>query len=350
MDDTAPVAIVTGASTGIGYRTARALVLRGYCVIIATRSPQAGAIAAENLNIDAARAPHAPTSQRFLDGASPHQGSALFLPLDLSRLSSVRSFAEALPTSLRSRLHVLVLNAGIAGMGLTRATRITPDDLETTFATNFVGHFYLVQLLLDALRETAARQAFPGAPPVRIVTLASVTHRLVPSTPPDWSAVLAGSSRGHQYAYSKLAALLLAGRLQRELKGTGVAAVAVNPGAVASDIWRHVSPRTGCWFRPLMRLCFLTTEQGCATSVAAATAAEVGGVRLDAPGALFYLSPYAAPQWAQRAGGWCGLLFDLIGPFRGAQVVRPTPLSGDEKAAEGLWAACEAAIARKQAL
>ena len=350
MEDTAPVAIVTGASTGIGYRTARALVLKGYCVVIATRTPQAGREAAENLNIEAARSASAPRAG-FLDGASAHQGSALYLPLDVSLLASVRAFAEALPSSLRSRLHVLVLNAGISGWGVPRDKRTTVDELEATFANNFVGHFYLVQLLLDALRETAARQAYPGAPPVRVVTLASVTHRLVPAAAPNWSAVLAGGGRGGaQYAYSKLAALLLAARLQRELRGTGVAAVAVNPGAVASDIWRHVSPRTACWFRPLMRAFFLTPEQGCATSVAAATAAEVGGVRLDAPGALVYLSPYAAPAWAQRWGGWAALAFDTLGPFRGAQVVRPTALAGDERAADALWAACEAAVARKQSL
>jgi retinol dehydrogenase-12 len=349
MQENAPVAIVTGASTGIGYRTARNLVLRGYQVVVATRDPHAGALAAENLNIDAARAPHNGPGTTFLEGGSPHQGSALFLPLDVSRLSSVRNFADGLPHSIRSRLHVLVLNAGISGFGLSREQRTTPDDFETIFATNFLGHFYLVRLLLEALRETAARQVGPGAAPVRVVTLASVTHRLVPDRAPDWAAVIAGRS-GNQYAYSKLAALLLAGRLQRELVGTGVQAVAVNPGAVNSQIWRHISPRTACWFRPFMRCFFLTPEQGAATSVAAATAAEVGGARVDAPGGVLYLSPYASPAWAQRAGGWAALLFDALGPFRGPAPMLPTLLATDEKAAEALWAACEAALGRNQVL
>jgi NAD(P)-dependent dehydrogenase (short-subunit alcohol dehydrogenase family) len=350
MQDNAPVAIVTGASTGIGYRTARNLVLRGYTVVIATRSPQAGQLAAENLNIDAARAPHSSRGSSFLEGGSPFQGSALFLPLDVSKLSSVRNFADGLPASLRSRLHVLVLNAGISGFGLSREQRKTGDDFETIFATNFLGHFFLARLLLEALRETAARQVGPGCAPVRVVALASVTHRLLPDRAPDWAAVIAGRG-GNQYAHSKLAALLLAGRLQRELVGTGVQAVAVNPGAVNSDIWRAISPGTACWFRPFMRAFFLTPEQGSATSVAAATAVEVGGARLDAPGgALLYLSPYSSPAWAQRAGGWAALLFDALGPFRGASPMLPTRLATDEKAADALWAACEAALARTQVL
>jgi retinol dehydrogenase-12 len=339
QQDSAPVAIVTGSSTGIGYRTARSLCLKGYHVIIATRDARAGALAAENLNIDAARTPlSANPGSSFLEGGSPHQGSAIFLPLDVSSLSSVRAFADGLPASTKRRLHVLVCNAGISGFGLSRERRTTADGYETIFATNFLGHFLLVRLLLEALRESAARQAGAyGSPPVRVVTLASVTHRLV-AQPPDWAAVIAGRS-GNQYACSKLAALLLAGRLQRELAGSGVEAVAVNPGAVNSDIWRHISPGTACWFRPFMRWFFLTTEQGAATSVAAATAAEVGGA---------YLSPYRAPACAQRAGGWLALLFDALGPFRGAAPMLPTPLAVDEKAAESLWAACEAALARTQ--
>jgi NAD(P)-dependent dehydrogenase (short-subunit alcohol dehydrogenase family) len=349
-----PVAIVTGASTGIGYHTARGLALKGYTVVLATRSAQAGAAAAERITRDAAAAA-ASESRSFLEGASVHTGRAVCLPLDVASLASVRAFAEGLPPALAARLHVLVLNAGISGLGLAREERLTGDDLERVFATNFVGHFYLAQLLLEPLKLTASGAPI-GAPPVRIVTLASVTHRLVPAAPPSWPAVLAGTApRGHQYAYSKLAALLFAGELNRTvLAGSGVAAVAVNPGAVNSDIWRAIRPLTACWFRPLMRLTFLTPAQGAATSLAAATEREVGGCALEAQGgaraATLYLSPYAASSWAQRWGGWAAVLGDLIGPFGGPQVQLPTPLALDAKCARELWATCESAIARKQGL
>jgi len=354
MDSTGPVAIVTGASTGIGYHTARGLALKGYTVVIATRSAHAGADAAARISRDAATAARG-ESRSFLEGASLHTGIALYLPLDVSSLASVRAFAEALPAQLAARLHVLVLNAGISGLGLAREERVTGDDLERVFATNFVGHFYLVQQLLEPLKLTASGAPI-GAPPVRIVALASVTHRLVPAAPPDWSAVLTGAApRGHQYAYSKLAALLLAGELNRTvLAGSGVGAVAVNPGAVNSDIWRAITPATACWFRPLMRLAFLTPAQGAATSVAAATEREVGGCALDPPSgsraATVYLSPYAAPLWAQRWGGWAAVLGDLLGSFAGPQVQLPTPLALDPKCARDLWATCESAIALKQGL
>ena len=78
--------------------------------------------------------------------------------------------------------------------------------------------------------------------------------------------------------------------LAAELARDRIAAVAVNPGGVASDIWRTFSPAVMLCFRPLQRLLFLNTEQGAATSVAAATAVEPGGRRLP-PGDALYLPP-----------------------------------------------------------
>ena len=350
MEGSGPVAIVTGSSTGIGYHTALRLAHRGYAVVVATRNSVSGRAAVERIKESVHRASLNET-KGFLDGGNVHKGSAVFRHLDVSSLSSVRAFAEGLPATLTERLHALVLNAGIAGFGIKREERITADDLELVFATNFVGHFYLVQLLLESLKLTASR-AFVGAPPVRIVTLASVTHRLVPRTPIDWNAVLAGRVKGFAYQYSKLAALLFAGELQRQLLGTGVSAVAVNPGAVNSDIWRNipVPSLVACYTLPVLRCFGLSPAQGCETSVAAATAEEVGGVRLDSPGATVYLSPYSSPGWAQRQGGILALLFDTVGPFRGAQVMAPTQQSQDPLAARALWSACEAAIARKMGL
>jgi NAD(P)-dependent dehydrogenase (short-subunit alcohol dehydrogenase family) len=121
-------------------------------VKVTTPEGQAGAAAAERITRDVAKAA-INESQSFLEGASVHTGSALFLHLDVSSLASVRAFAEGLPPALAARLHVLVLNAGISGLALARGERTTGDDLERVFATNFVGHFYLVQLLLEPHRH-----------------------------------------------------------------------------------------------------------------------------------------------------------------------------------------------------
>lgn len=215
-----------------------------------------------------------------------------------------------------------------------------------------MGHYLLATRLLDTLKFTAAAAPSVGggiAPAVRVVCLGSVTHRLI-SAAPDWPAVLLGKSalRRSQYALSKFAAVSFAAELQRRLAGSGVAAVAVNPGAVRSTIWRNCSQGNMCWLGPLMRLTFLTPEQGSATSVAAATALEVGGVRLDGA-APVYLSPYAhLPAWLTGAAAAGALAGDLLGPFAGASPQAPTPLSVDARIGLSLWDACEAAVARTQ--
>jgi retinol dehydrogenase-12 len=343
-----PVAIVTGASTGIGYCTARSLARRGYRVVIATRNPQAGSTAADRINRDLASRPVS-----FFAG-DVAGGEALYMPLDTSSLSSVHAFADAfLAKGLPGGLSVLCLNAGIASRTRGEA-RLTPEGFERVFATNFLGHFLLTTKLLDTLKLTAAAAAV-GAPPVRIVTLGSVTHRLVGGGAPAWHDVIAGRApRGASYyALSKLAAIAFAAELQRRLVGTGVAAVSVNPGAVASDIWRHIPGHMACWFRPLMAAFFLTPEQGCATSVAAATAQALAG----APGGLaapepVYLSPYSSPAWAQAAGGWVALFFgDLIGrPAAAVEAQAPTRLSLESKVGGSLWDACESAVLKFQGL
>ena len=344
-----PIAIVTGASTGIGFQTARLLARKGYLVVVATRSELTGAAAAARINRELAARPPA-----FLDGEGA-SGEAAFMRLDTASLGSVRAFADAFLARHGGALHALVLNAG-AGARAPGEARLTAEGFEALFATNFLGHFMLTQLLLDALKLTAARAApGGGGAPARVVTLGSVTHRLVRAAP-AWPAVLTGAApRGSSYyALSKLAAVAFAAELQRRLAGTGVAAVAVNPGAVNSDIWRFVSPRTGCWLRPLMRAAFLTPEQGAATSVAAATAAAVpaAGAPAGAPllpvaaPAPLYLSPYAAPAWAQRAGGTLALLFDLIGAPAPPAAQAPAPLGVDERVGGALWDACESAVTR----
>lgn len=335
-----PVAIVTGASTGIGFFTARGLARRGYRVIIATRNLQTGSAAVERINRDLLTRPVS-----FLAG-DVTGGEAIFLRLDTSSLASCATFVDAF-LAKGLPLHVLCLNAGIGSRAKGEA-RVTSEGFDLIFATNFLGHFSITTKLLDTLKLTAAA-APVGAPPVRIVTLGSVTHRLITSAP-AWGDVLScRHRRAPYYALSKLAAVSFAAELQRRLTGTGVTAVAVNPGAVASDIWRHVPPLHGCWFRPLMSVAFLSSEQGCESSIAAA--ASPLSAEYAAPHAV-YLSPYAAPNWAQKAGGWTALIFgDLLGRLSlpiGPQA--STPLSIDGKVGGSLWDACESALLRFQGL
>jgi retinol dehydrogenase-12 len=182
-----------------------------------------------------------------------------FVPLELGDLASVRACADA----VRARdepLHVLINNAGVAG-----ARGMTPSGFERAFGTNHVGHFLLTSLLLERLRASA---------PARIVIVASDSHYSPHGI--DFDAVrrptrsLTGMS---EYGVSKLANVLHAQELARQLEGTGVTTYSLHPGVIASDIWRRVP-----WpARSLMKLGMRSPAQGARTSLYCATSDEVAG-------------------------------------------------------------------------
>jgi NAD(P)-dependent dehydrogenase (short-subunit alcohol dehydrogenase family) len=328
-----PLAIVTGANTGIGFHTASRLAAKGYHVVVASRSPDKGRSAAAAIC------------------AAGH--SAEFMQVDLALLASTEAFAAAV-SSRFTALHALVLNAGMNTVGLPPGSPerfATDSGAELCFATNFLSQWHLAQLLLPLMKATAASPGAAALAPVRLVTLSSVTHWLAPgpvATVDDWAAVIRGrgASRGnHSYSLSKLAAALFAYELTRRLGDegvTGVAAVAVNPGAVDSDIWRTFPAAVRCACRPFMRAAFLTPAQGSETSVVAASAAaDVRGTPL-ASGA--YLTPYyqlASPPLPESVA----MLTESLGPFAGARVGCSSSASHDAASARALWAACDAAVA-----
>ena len=128
------VAVVTGANSGVGYETARALARKGAHVVMACRNPAKAARAIEAIRAESESA--------LLE----------FLPLDLSDLSSVRGFAAEFARR-HTRLDLLSNNAGV--MAIPRQT--TADGFERQLGTNHLGHFALTGLLLEPLRRT------PGA-------------------------------------------------------------------------------------------------------------------------------------------------------------------------------------------
>ncbi len=233
------VALVTGANTGIGLVTGRELCRGGARVFMACRSTVSGEAAVQSIK-----------------AAIPHAKVEL-LSLDLGDLDSVRrcaaSFlAKGLP------LHVLVNNAGLAG-----GKGMTTSGFELAFGTNHIGHFLLVQLLLDRLKASA---------PARIVTVASRAHYRVPAW--DWDTLekptksLTGLD---EYGVSKLANVLFSAELAKRLQGTGVTTYSLHPGVVASDVWRSVP-----WpIRPLIKRWMITVEEGALTTLHCATSSEV---------------------------------------------------------------------------
>ena len=233
--------LITGANTGIGKETARALAARDARVFIACRSRDSGQRAIEEIAGE--------TGSRSIE----------LLSLDLGDLDSVRACADAF-LATGEPLHVLINNAGVAG-----GRGMTASGFELMFGTNHVGPFLLTRLLLDRLRSSA---------PARIVNVASAAHYNAAGI--DWEAVrrpgrsLTGM---REYSVSKLANVLHAQELARHLDGSGVTTYALHPGVIASDIWRRVP-----WpVRPLMKRRMDTPERGARTSVYCGTAPELAG-------------------------------------------------------------------------
>jgi NAD(P)-dependent dehydrogenase (short-subunit alcohol dehydrogenase family) len=204
------VAIVTGSNTGIGFETAKALVLEhGMEVILACRSRNKAMLAADSINKEMA------PSCRSSDG-----GAIFTVPLDLTSWVSIQQFAASI-TARYEEIHVLVNNAG-------RNTSGPNGRLDLLFQSNFLGHFLLTQLLLGHLIKGKGR----------IVNLSSVMHHFcassVPLSNPDYwnNCALYDRSPRETYVPSKLAAILFTLELQRRYGNQGITAVSVNPGAV----------------------------------------------------------------------------------------------------------------------
>ena len=228
------VCLVTGANTGIGEVTAKALAARGARVIVASRTRE--------------------RTQPVLDAIAAAGGDAVFVPLDLASLDSVRACAEQV-LARDEPLHVLVNNAGLAGHQGT-----TAEGFELQFGVNHLGHYLLTRLLLDRLKASA---------PARIVNVASKAHLKADGI--DYEAVRKPTKTTtalHEYEVSKLANVLFTTALVDRLDAAEVTAYSLHPGVVASDVWRRVP-----WpIRPLLKARMLSVEEGAEANLLCATA------------------------------------------------------------------------------
>jgi NAD(P)-dependent dehydrogenase (short-subunit alcohol dehydrogenase family) len=202
------VAIVTGANSGIGYETARALARKQATVILACRDSKKGAAAVQTITQEN------PAAQAEL------------MQLDLSDQGSVRSFAAEY-AGRYDRLDILINNAGIMATPFRR----TVDGFEAQFATNHLGHFALTGLLLPLVLRT---------PRARVVNVSSGGHRFGEIDFDNLNAEKRYNST-RAYAQSKLANLLFTYELQRRFEGAGLEAIAVaaHPGWTATNLQAH---------------------------------------------------------------------------------------------------------------
>ena len=231
------VALVTGATRGIGLETAVRLAGLGADVLVHGRDPGRGAAA-----LAAVRA------------ASASAASPALYEADLGTIAGVRSLAAEVVRE-HPRLDVLVANAGV----FAPERHETPDGLELTFAVNVVAPVLLAAKLLPALRAAA---------PARIVVLSSASHWTGEIRWDDLQLAAPGAYTGlAAYDQSKLAVLMLTLALSRRLEGSGVSAVSLDPGDVATSMLASGWPG----------LQGIPVEDGAVTSVYLASAPEAAG-------------------------------------------------------------------------
>jgi NAD(P)-dependent dehydrogenase (short-subunit alcohol dehydrogenase family) len=204
-DQAGRLAVVTGATGGLGYETALALATAGSDVILAARNPAKGAEARARIRADF------------------HAAKTRFELLDLADLASVAAFAERLTGEGRA-VDVLINNAAVMALP-TRQT--TVDDFEMQFGVNYLGHFALTGRLLPLLRRAAAP---------RVVSLSSLAHR---GGAIDFADLQGRAYRPWRaYQQSKLAMLIFAFELQRrsDANGWGLVSNAAHPGWSRTDL------------------------------------------------------------------------------------------------------------------
>jgi len=318
------VAIVTGGNTGVGRETALGLARGGAAVIIGCRSASRGAAAAESL-------------RRELHAACPKQypwarsGSVTCLPLDLSSFLSIAAFASSFSAKF-AHLDILVNNAGL------NKQSINSNGLQELFMVNYLGHYLLFRLLEPVL--AAARKVDLNnrehESEARVVNVSSLMHHVGKSDFEKSAFTKYSKGEDSYYSDSKLYMNYLTIEINKRFllrapssKGRKISAISVNPGAVRSDIWRHVPAYKKYPYDLFMRAYFLTVEQGAATSLFGATAK----IYVDEPILPSPLLPYVVPYRVHF--GW--LAFEALGPFGGAIFATPSlPPDSVEKALE-LW-------------
>ncbi len=241
------VVVITGANSGIGKETAVALAGMGATIVLACRNPKMAEVAAAEV--------------RATTGSDDVHVS----DLDLADLASVRQCADDLRRRW-DRIDVLVNNAG----GIWSSRSETAQGLEQTFGVNYVGPFYLTNLLLGHLH---------GGDGSRIVNLSSFAHHAA------YKGMAWGDLQSQKryspfgaYAQSKLADLLFTRALANRLDASEVTANAAHPGAVKSGFGMDgdLAGFSG-WGIRLVRHFEITATAGAATSVYLASSPEVQG-------------------------------------------------------------------------
>jgi NAD(P)-dependent dehydrogenase (short-subunit alcohol dehydrogenase family) len=234
-------AVVTGANSGIGVETARALASAGAQVTLAVRNVEAGRRVAASIQEQTAKA------------------DIVVEPLELDDRGSVQAFVKR----WRGPLNILVNNAGVMAEPLRR----TEEGWEHQFATNYLGHFGLAVGLHDALSHGA---------PARIVALTSSGHFFSPVVLDDLHFDRRPYDPWQAYGQSKTAIVLFAVEATRRWAADSITANAVMPGGIRTNLQQYQSGPE--WEAIADNYDWKTVEEGAATSVFVATSPLLDGI------------------------------------------------------------------------
>lgn len=249
-------AIVTGANSGLGFETTKALARQNIKVIMACRNLEKAEIAR---NLILKETPNA---------------NLRIIPLDLNSFNSIHQFAEEFKSRYKA-LHLLINNAGF----MANKFELSEDGLETQYTANFLGHFLLTGLLLNRLKNSESS---------RIITVSSIAHRLAKI---DFKNI--NNEQKYRpfirYSETKLACLMFSYELNRRLieSKIPIISVAAHPGVSITNISHQKA-------KPLLKLqdkfgrfVFSDQKQGAESTIFSSLDLSVKGGNYYGPSGLF---------------------------------------------------------------
>lgn len=271
------VCVITGANSGIGYETAKALAALGMYVIMVCRNEEK----AESARIQLSRETANPSIEVVL--------------CDFSIQHDIHH-AAAIINDKFDKIDILINNHGL----ITSKREETIDGLEKTFAVNHMGYFLFTKLLLDKIK---------AADSGRIINVASTAHRQGTFNPSDIQ-LRKGFAPMRAYNNSKLFNILFTMELDQQLQGSGVTANCLHPGVIKSGFGREGSLLFKLMFGMISPF-KITSQQGALTTIYLATSSEVEGIS----GEYFSKRKKARPSITARNMDYAKQLWEMSESF-----------------------------------
>jgi NAD(P)-dependent dehydrogenase (short-subunit alcohol dehydrogenase family) len=265
------LAVVTGGNSGMGKATVAALADQGYTVIMLCRSMERGEAALAELKENKER-------------------DIKLMQCDLGNMENIKRFTDDFKVQYPN-VDVLVNNAGVISLN----RRETADGLEEQFGVNHIGHFLLTLRLLECMKSGS-----------RIVNVASGAHK-VGKLDFDNYNLNKGFNVIKAYSRSKLSNILFTRELAERIKNRDITVNCCHPGAVATSMGVDRTTGFGKTITGLLKLIFLTPEEGARTAIYLATSPEVSKVT----GKYFYKCKIVGTSKYAKSRRLAKRLFDL---------------------------------------